>query len=181
MPDFPKPTDGPSPTDGPGPGPSKTCYNCGYKCSDMVRKYHTENATYPYPTGKSRSIWARNGHSDNKFPDHCLFIVQILLNIWDQTFTYQTKHVNDLFLFCYLLSTAATARQNQSTRRARWEIWWWERNIFFSKPGWQNELYRFLSVEIVRQWRVIPNSVGVRVRCWFLWFDFCPSRNLLVF
>ena len=83
MPDFPKPepTDGPSPTDGPGPGPSKTCYNCGYKCSDMVRKYHTENATYPYPTGKSRSIWAKNGHSDNKFPDHCLFIVQILLNI----------------------------------------------------------------------------------------------------
>ena len=81
MPDFPKPTDGPSPTDGPGPGPSKTCYNCGYKCSDMVRKYHTENATYPYPTGKSRSIWAKNGNSDNKFPDHCLVIVQILLNI----------------------------------------------------------------------------------------------------
>ena len=98
MPDFPKPTDGPSPTDGPGPGPSKTCYNCGYKCSDMVRKYHTENATYPYPTGKSRSIWAKNGHSDNKFPDHCIFIVQILLNIWDQTFTYQTKHVNNLVL-----------------------------------------------------------------------------------
>ena len=130
----------------------------------------------PYPTHKSRSIWAKNGNSDNKFPDHCLFIVQILLNIWDQTFTYQTKHVNDLFLFCYLLSTAATARQNQSTRRARWEIWWWERNIFFSKPGWQNELYRFLSVEIVRQWRVIPNSVGVRVRCWYLWFDFFQAK-----
>jgi len=41
MPDFPKPTDGPSPTDGPGPGPSKTCYNCGYKCSDMHNSYCT--------------------------------------------------------------------------------------------------------------------------------------------